>query len=145
LCRAQQYEQAEAVLNQWNKPQPMHPDLKRQYEQTRKNIQYGKFALHAKPTDVPINMGPGINSPFDEYFPSINHDDSTLVFTRKTNGIDEDFYKAHRDSCGGWFLARDMGAPPNSSDQEGAQMLSADGHYLFFMRCGNRSVNGWEA
>src|SRR5690606_13360399 len=59
-----------------------------------------------------------------------------------TNGIDEDFYLAERDSCGGWFPAAALGEPPNSSDHEGAQMISADDHYLFFMRCGNRSLNG---
>lgn len=145
LCRAQQFERAEAVLSQWNRPAAMHPQVQKEYEQIRKNIQFGKFAVNAKPTEVPVNLGFRINSPYDEYFPSISPDDSSLVFTRKTNGIDEDFYIAHRDSCGGWFGARDMGAPPNSSEQEGAQMLSADGHYLFFMRCGNRSRNGWEA
>jgi outer membrane protein OmpA-like peptidoglycan-associated protein len=145
LCRAQQYERAESVLNQWQKPEPMHPVMRREYEQVKKNIQFGKYAINAKHTEEPVNMGFRINSVYDEYFPSISTDDSTLVFTRKTNGVDEDFYKAMRDSCGGWFIARDMGMPPNSPQQEGAQMLSADGHYLFFMRCGNRSVNGWEA
>ncbi len=145
LCRAQQFEQAEAVLSQWHKPDSLLPKVKREYEMLRRNIQYGKYALAAPHTDTPRNMGPMINSRYDEYFPSISRDDSNLVFTRKTNGVDEDFYSAIRDSCGGWFIARDMGVPPNSPQQEGAQMLSADGHYLFFMRCGNRSVNGWEA
>lgn len=145
LCRAQQFERAEAVLGQWQKPDSLHPKLKREYELLRRNIQYGKYALAARHTDTPSNMGPMINSRYDEYFPSISRDDSSMVFTRKTNGIDEDFYSAFRDSCGGWFTARDMGEPPNSPQQEGAQMLSADGHYLFFMRCGNRSPNGWEA
>jgi outer membrane protein OmpA-like peptidoglycan-associated protein len=36
-----------------------------------------------------------------------------------------------------------MGHPPNTADQESAQMMSADGHYLFFTRCENRSENGW--
>ena len=145
LCRAQQYERAEAILNQWNKPEPMHEALKKHYNQVRQNIQFGKFAVNAKKSEQPVNMSFRVNTPYDEYFPSISTDDSTIVFTRKTNGIDEDFYFAQRDSCGGWFGSRDLGAPPNSSEQEGAQMLSADGHYLFFMRCGNRSENGWEA
>lgn len=145
LCRAQQYERAESVLSQWQGKTTAAPRLKREYERLRKNVQFGKYATKAKHTDTPVNMGFRINSEYDEYFPSISHDDSTIVFTRKTNGVDEDFYMAHRDSCGGWFIARDMGSPPNSPQQEGAQMLSADGHYLFFMRCGNRSENGWEA
>lgn len=145
LCRAQQFDRAGDVLAQWQKPEPMNPRLKQEYDRLRRNIQYGKYALAARYTDTPRNMGPMVNSAYDEYFPSISRDDSNLVFTRKTNGIDEDFYSAWRDSCGGWFTAKDMGSPPNSAQQEGAQMLSADGHYLFFMRCGNRSLNGWEA
>ncbi|PSK95175.1 outer membrane protein OmpA-like peptidoglycan-associated protein [Taibaiella chishuiensis] len=145
LCRAQQFDRAGEVLARWQKPAVLNPRIKQQYEQLRANIQFGKYAMAARHTDTPRNMGPMINSRYDEYFPSVSRDDSTLVFTRKTNGVDEDFYSARRDSCGGWFTARDMGTPPNSPQQEGAQMLSADGHYLFFMRCGNRSLNGWEA
>lgn len=145
LCQAQQYEQADAVLSQWQRPAKLHPQMQREYERLRQNIQFGKYAVRARPTDTPVNMGARINTAFDEYFPSISHDDSTIVFTHRTNGMDEDFYLAQRDSCGGWFQAHDMGSPPNSGFQEGAQMISADGHYLFFMRCGNRSENGWEA
>lgn len=145
LCRAQQYEQADAIISRWQRPQQMNLQLKQEYERLKRNIQFGKYAMKAKHTEQPENMGLSINSPYDEYFPSISHDDSTIVFTHRTHGVDEDFYQATRDTCGGWFVARDMGSPPNSPEQEGAQMLSADGHYLFFMRCGNRSDNGWEA
>ncbi|WP_205529343.1 OmpA family protein [Taibaiella koreensis] len=145
LCQARQYEQASSVLDQWKRSAALSPSLKGEYDRLRQNAQFGKYAVNARPTDTPINMGARINSVYDEYFPSVSIDDSTLVFTRRTNGVDEDFYIAQRDSCGGWFIARDMGSPPNSGMQEGAQMRSADGHYLFFMRCGNRSENGWEA
>jgi len=143
LCRAQQYTRAETVLSALGSPSDS--SLQKKYERLNTNIRYGKYALNHTGKEEPVNMGIAINSRYDEYFPSITPNDSQLVFTRRTNGIDEDFYKAHRDSCGGWFLARDMGSPPNSIQQEGAQYLSADGHYLFFMRCDNRSVNGWEA
>lgn len=143
LWRAQLFAQAEAVLNSWQKPADLSEEAQWNYILLRRNIQYGKYAMSLPPTDTPENMTFRINSEYDEYFPSISQDDSTIVFTRKTNGIDEDFYLAHRDSCGGWFIARPLGSPPNSPDQEGAQMISADNHYLFFMRCGNRSPNGW--
>jgi outer membrane protein OmpA-like peptidoglycan-associated protein len=145
LSRAGQYDKADIILNGWQKPQPMNPALAKEYEQVKRNVQYGKYAMNAKHTEQPENMGARINSQYDEYFPSIVPDDSTIVFTRRTNGVDEDFYIARRDSCGGWFIARDMGSPPNSPLQDGAQMLSADFHYLFFMRCGSRSDNGWDA
>jgi outer membrane protein OmpA-like peptidoglycan-associated protein/tetratricopeptide (TPR) repeat protein len=145
LVRAQQYSKAEQVLQSWTPPASLSRQLQLELELLKRQVQFGKYALHAMLEEAPMHLDHRVNSVYDEYFPSISTDDSLLVFTRKTNGIDEDFYYAHRDSCGGWFGDRDMGSPPNSSEQEGAQMRSADGHYLFFMRCGNRSPNGWEA
>lgn len=144
LCRAQLYNQAEEALNHWQQAGNKNADQVDEYNLLRGQIQFGRYLTNAPHTDAPVNLGSRINSGFDEYFPSISPDDSTLIFTHRTNGMDEDFYKARRDFCGGWFQAHDMGAPPNSIDQEGAQMRSIDGHYLFFMRCGNRSLNGWE-
>ena len=144
LCRAGEYSKADAVLSSWNKPASMNPALKKNYDQVKMTIQYGNYAMNAKPTAQPVNLGPRINTKFDEYFPSIFPDDSTIIFTRRSNGVEEDFYMAKRDSCGGWFIARDMGSPPNSPQPDGALMRSADGHYLFFMRDGNRSENGWD-
>ena len=76
-------------------------------------------------------------------FPWISHDQRTLYFTRRMNNTDEDFFTTSVDSCGGWFTGTNMGSPPNTLNQESAQMISADGHYLFFMQCENRSINGW--
>jgi tetratricopeptide (TPR) repeat protein len=145
LWRAGQYEKASQALNSWQAGRTLPQASQQKIERLKRNLQFSKAALHADPTAEPVNLGPRVNSQFDEYFPSAGQNDSSLVFTRKTNGVDEDFYRARRDSCGGWFEAAVLGTPPNSSQQEGAQMISADGHYLFFMRCGNRSENGWEA
>lgn len=141
LVRARQYEKAGRVLSAYT---PQGDRLGNDYQLLQKQIEFGRGMGRLERAPEPLHLSDRINGPYDEYFPSIDRSDSLLVFTRKTNGIDEDFYWAKRDSCGGWFRARDMGMPPNSSEQEGAQMLSADGHYLFFMRCGNRSPNGWE-
>lgn len=85
-----------------------------------------------------------INTGAPELFPYRAADGETFYFTRRMNGVDEDFYAAKHDSCGGWLAAQNMGSPPNSSAQESAQMISADRHYLFFTRCDNRTLNGWD-
>jgi outer membrane protein OmpA-like peptidoglycan-associated protein len=92
----------------------------------------------------PIGGPYRINSTVPELFPFCSADGATFYFTRRVAGMDEDFYSAKRDSCGGWLSARNMGSPPNSTAQESAQMISADRHYLFFTRCDNRSPNGWD-
>jgi len=90
----------------------------------------------------PVNLGMRVNSPSPELFPSMAVDTQALFFTRRINNMDEDLYYARADSCGGWFAARNAGDPPNTSNQESAQFVSADGHYLFFTRCENMSENG---
>jgi outer membrane protein OmpA-like peptidoglycan-associated protein len=103
-------------------------------------------ALLAAETIEISPVGPlwGINTPFPELFPTLSGDGQTLYFTRRMNGIDEDFFFAKPDTCGGWQSARNMGSPPNTLQQEAAQFISADGHYLFFMRCDNRTLSGWD-
>lgn len=95
--------------------------------------------------DTVLPMGPAINTGDAEMFPWISTDERQLFFTRRRNKADEDFYLARMDTCQEWYTAINMGSPPNTPNQEAAQMISADGHYLFFMKCENRSENGWTA
>lgn len=97
----------------------------------------------ARDTNQVYKLDERINTRFPEFFPSLSADGKTLYLTRRINGVNEDFFQAHPDSCGGWFTARNMGYPPNTAFQESAQTVSADDHYLFFMRSDNRSENGW--
>jgi outer membrane protein OmpA-like peptidoglycan-associated protein len=102
-----------------------------------------KQAIAQQSTSWPVNLGVRVNTEYPELFPSMAVDTQTLYFTRRVENIDEDLFYAKADSCGGWFGARNMGQPPNSSSQESSQSISADGHYLFFTRCDNRSENGY--
>ncbi len=90
------------------------------------------------------NLGDSINSTDAEYLPSLSLDGNTMVFTRKINGANEDFFIAHKDSNGYWLKAKNLGYPPNTGYPDGAAKLSADGNYLFFTRCDMRSTNGME-
>lgn len=84
-----------------------------------------------------------INSKDSELFPSYSVNKERIYFTRRINGVNEDFYTSTIDSCGDWFYAHNMGYPPNTAAQESAMNISYDDHYLFFMRSDNRSENGW--
>ena len=42
----------------------------------------------------PLNMGDSINTPVSEYFPSISLDGKHLIFTRRVNDNNEDFYES---------------------------------------------------
>lgn len=131
------------ALNVLNAATPSKKDP--EWETLRAQAAFVARELPHQSTDTAENLGPRINTADPEYFPFLSADTQALYLTRRIGNIDEDFFQAVPDSCGGWLTARNMGSPPNSLQQEAAQMISADRHYLFFMRCDNRSDNGWEA
>jgi len=115
-------------------------------EEWKKLREQALFVQNAVTTgwkDTAFNMSCAINTSDAEMFPWISTDEKKIYFTRRRNQADEDFYIATMDTCDEWYTARNMGSPPNTPNQEAAQMISADGHYLFFMQCENRSANGW--
>ena len=105
------------------------------------------FAIYAMQHPVefdPVNMGPAINSADAEYSPAVTADGQTLVFTRRINSKlaargnrvteVEDFYVSYWLD-GVWTEAVNLGPPINTSNNEGAQSLSADGRDLYFTAC----------
>jgi outer membrane protein OmpA-like peptidoglycan-associated protein/Tol biopolymer transport system component len=103
----------------------------------RKLIADCNFSIQALQHPVPfkpINLGPEINSPNDEYLPVSTADESTLIFTRKIQN-NEDFYKSYKLN-GQWASATYLSKLINTAEyNEGAQSLSQDGKYLFFTGC----------
>jgi outer membrane protein OmpA-like peptidoglycan-associated protein len=93
---------------------------------SKKNISSYKFE--------PVNMGDSVNTAFSEYFPTISLDGKHLVFTRRVNGINEDFYQSDR-TANGWTRAKPLGGNINSNDNEGALNISQDGQWLIFTGC----------
>ncbi len=105
-----------------------------------------KFAINSIKNPVefdPQNMGNEINSIDDEYWPVPSLDGKKLVFTRLRNDTgypQEDFYIAENDS-GNWENAKPIDEI-NTSDNEGAQSLSADSKILFFTACNRKEGFG---
>jgi outer membrane protein OmpA-like peptidoglycan-associated protein len=114
-------------------------------EFAKKDIENCKFAIeqmkNPKPFD-PKNMGPHINTADNEYFPSITADGQLFLFTRDIKdsrspyGHQEDFFVSIR-RAGAWDPALNIGLPINTSDNEGAPSLTADGQLLIFTACEN--------
>lgn len=116
----------------------------KEWEKLRRQGRFMQDAMNNMLKDTVYNMGVRINTRYPEMYPSISADTQHLYFTRKVKNVDMDFYHTTIDSCGGWFTGRNLGSPTNTPNHEAAQTISADGHYLFFMRCDNRSENGWD-
>ena len=87
---------------------------------------------HPVPYD-PINLGPSINTQYQEYLPAITADDQTIIFTRRANT--EDFFIAQKNEDS-WNPSIPLSSAINTPGNEGAQCISPDGQYLFFAGCG---------
>lgn len=93
------------------------------------------------PHAVLLNMGDDINSPVEDYGPTIGNVDYVLLFTSKRNQynqggqhiVEEDlFYSVKVD--GYWTPAQSF-KRINTEYNEGSACLSLDGKYLYFSRC----------
>ncbi|MCF6357472.1 MAG: OmpA family protein [Draconibacterium sp.] len=114
--------------------------------EVRRKIANCEFAINAKKHPVefqPIRLSENINTSDDEYWPSLSVNQKQLVFTRLIKNEEqiphEDFYESKLKS-NEWSLASPI-IEINTTKNEGAQSLSADGRILFFTAC-NRS-NGF--
>jgi outer membrane protein OmpA-like peptidoglycan-associated protein/Tfp pilus assembly protein PilF len=100
---------------------------------------FAKRALQYPVPFEPINLGPAVNTPLNEYYPCITADEKTLLFTRllvdeQTAGRkQEDFFLAKKGSEG-WDAAQPV-MEINTNKNEGAPTLSADGQMLIFTAC----------
>lgn len=93
------------------------------------------FSVEAVKNPVPYkpeNLGLNINTASQEYLPTITADDSTLIFTRRSN--QEDFYISKR-TADGWDKAVPLSNAINTTGNEGAQCISPDGQFLYFAGC----------
>ncbi|GAB4326510.1 MAG: hypothetical protein Kow00127_19310 [Bacteroidales bacterium] len=116
-----------------------------------KHIKNCEFAIEAiaHPVDFkPVNLGEGVNTPLNEYFPCLTADGSMLLFTRLVpsqasyTGRQEDFFVSWFTD-GEWSPAEDIGPPINTRYNEGAPTLSVDGNVLIFTAC--EQVDGYGA
>jgi len=116
-----------------------NPEFKKLAQQVINNCTFARQAIeHPKPFK-PLNMGENINSPADEYFPSITADGQTLLITRDIKdtraleGHQEDFYISKKID-NKWTAAQSVPGV-NTPGNEGAPSISADGRIVFFAAC----------
>lgn len=116
-----------------------NPKYVEEVNKYRRNCKFAMTAM-AKPKDYdPINLGSKVNTDQMEYFPSISADGTKLVFThRKLEGAkqDEDFWITSYDtSSGEWAKAQPLRGFLNTTYNEGAQTITADGNIIYFAAC----------
>ena len=93
-----------------------------------------KSTLTDKGWGEPENLGPNINTSFDEQSPFIHPDDSTLYFC--SNGWPglggKDLFVSRLGKDGKWQKPVNLGYPINTNGDENGLTLTADGNHAFF-------------
>lgn len=124
-------------------------------------LEKARFAMDAVGNAYEIELisaGNGVNSIYDEYWPSLTADEQTMVFTvlvprnqeqflqrelpKSSFYFQEDFYVSERDVNGIWQERILLPGNINTTSNEGAQTLSADGNWMFFTACGRDDSRG---
>lgn len=82
----------------------------------------------------PVNLGPDINTAYDEQSPFIHPDDQTLYFS--SNGWpglgNKDIYVSRKDSGNSWQKPENLGYPINTFNEESSLTISSNGLTAFF-------------
>ena len=140
------YEEALAHLDFFIDNENLDEKNSKKIQRIHDMIAFSIYAInHPVPFD-PVNLGPGINTQFDEYWPSLTADEETLVVTRLIPGTEygmaggnyqEDLFVSHLKD-GEYLHAYKMPGSMNSEMNEGAQCISSDGQMCIITAC-NRS------
>ena len=116
-------------------------------ERLRRYIYFADSAYNNPVDFEPISVGNGVNTEYDEYWPSLSADENILVFTRQIpinpnnpsrnpESMHEDLFVAFRNPETGEFdKAIPMPGDVNTPLNEGAQCISADGKTVVITAC----------
>jgi tetratricopeptide (TPR) repeat protein len=140
--RAGHYERASQALRNFS-PIAANPQLAKEVQQLQQAIDFSKLVGYNTHNVTIENLRWPVNSELDDYAPSFSAIKRDLIFTRKSNGIDDDFFSADLDTCDLWDYPIDLGMPLNSHFPESYQTRSYSGKYMIYQKCDNRSENGW--
>ncbi|MGZ3909710.1 MAG: OmpA family protein [Flavisolibacter sp.] len=132
------FDQALSAIDALLSRQNLADNTRKAAEYRRKSFQFAVDYTHTHPVKnyvfAPRNLGDAINTSESEYFPSMPIDGSSLIFTRRLNNFNEDFF-ASRKSASGWEKAFRLNGSINTPQNEGAQNISQDGNWLVFTGC----------
>jgi len=105
-----------------------------------------KSTLTSKGWSEPENLGPNINTAYDEQSPFIHADDSTLYFS--SNGWPglggKDLFVSRLGKDGVWGKPENLGYPINSSGDENGLSVTANGTYAFFSSDNLNGIGGFD-
>jgi outer membrane protein OmpA-like peptidoglycan-associated protein len=111
---------------------------KQELQELKDNLAFAREAVKKPVAFNPVSVGETINSPLNEYFPSLTADGEQLFFTRQIkNGsyTQEDIFFSEKQTDGTWGKSISVSNNINTPSNEGAHSISADGRFLYFTMC----------
>ena len=141
-----EFEKALAAINELLDKKPPKNSTSLKAAEYRKRcyefaVDYAKKNAGSNYVFAPQNMGPAINTPESEYFPSLTIDTREIVFTRRVNGTNEDFFRSMKNDEK-WETSVPVEGEVNTAQNEAAQNISQDGQWLVFTGCNRQDGFG---
>src|SRR6056297_1790470 len=139
----------------WQKPEDLGPPVNSEFHESKVSLSYdGKklylisnrpegseggrdiWVCERTPWDswgAPENLGPVINTKYDEEGVLIHPDGRTLYFcSRGHNSMGGmDIFRSRQDTNGNWSAPENLGYPINTPDDEAFFSIAADGKYAY--------------
>lgn len=95
------------------------------------------------PWSTPVNLGPTVNSAFDDMHPTLSKDGLSLIFSSTRLGRGGlDMWVSQRDSLDSPWQTPENLTMLNSPADDHAPSLTTDGHWLFFYSTRSGVCNG---
>ncbi len=144
LLKQGRYDECLHYLDEYMLFKNADPEKKRKAIKLKNDCLFAKEAIQNPVNFNPVNIGPGINTKYPEYFPTITVDGKSILFTRRIPDSrirgpipeQEDFYVSELRN-NSWSKAVPMPRNINTISNEGAPTMAPDGRSLVFVACQN--------
>lgn len=124
----------------WESQPAISPDGNTLYFVSNRPGGFGGYDIWKSMLDMdgnwsqPVNLGPEINTPYDEHTPFIHADGKTLYFS--SDGWpgfgNKDIFMSRMDDSGKWSTPLNLGFPINTFNEETGLIVSPDGKDAYF-------------
>lgn len=135
---AHQFDEAIAYLEHYKTVGSINDKRQQEIDRLEANLKFAREAIKNPIPFDPVSAGPDVNTPSNEYFPSITADGGYLYFTRQVQvgkyTHEDIFVSLHKDGLwqGSYSISDNVNNP---NQNEGAHSISPDGKTLLFTIC----------
>lgn len=139
------FKEADDFVFQYSAVPKMSAARKQELQELKDNLAFAKEATATTNYEFTAkSVGEGINTINHEYFPSLTADGEKLFFTRNIISTisQEDIFQSNKTQDNTWDKSTSISNNINTSQNEGAQSISADGRKLYLTLCEHQGGYG---